>query len=241
MPDIVFDIDENYNPMEDLRRAEGKDKKRLAELYREIGYLKPDPNRGVFKEIGHTFMDTNNQLGLSFGRTIEELTGNPNMRERYEWEIERNRQYGADEFYSPSSLKPSHVARTVTSGAVQSLGAIGAGMFGNLVAGPPGGIAAAGAVTFGQIYGDTVKEYRDAMPGEDESVVKGLAFTSAVGQSMLETIIGPEKMIAGFGKSFFSGALKETTKSLARRIGAEAAKGAVSEGAEEHIRYIGNW
>ena len=204
MPDIIFDIDETYDPMEDLHRASGKDKKHLAELYREIGYLKPDPTRGIFKEIGHTIMDTNNRLGLGFGRTIEELSGNPRMRERYENKIELDPQYGPDEFYSPSSLKPSHIARTVTTGAVQSVGAIGAGMLGTAVGGPAGGVAAAGTFTFGQIYGDTVKEYRDAMPGEDEGVVQGLAFASAVGQSLLETVIGPEKVIAGFGKSFFS-------------------------------------
>ena len=57
MPDIIFDIDENYNPMEDLHRASGKDKKRLTELYREIGYLKPDPNRGILTETGHAIIE----------------------------------------------------------------------------------------------------------------------------------------------------------------------------------------
>ena len=227
---------ENFDAEAELRKANGKDRKILADTYTRWGILPPDPNRGVLTSIGHTVLDTGNQLGLGFGRTIEELTGHAAMRQKFENEIASNPQYGPDEFYSPSSLKPAHVARTVTTGVTQSVGAIGAGMAGNLIGGPAGGLAAMGGFTFGQIYGDTVKDYREAMPGEDESVVKGLAFTSAVGQSLIESIIGPEKVIAGIGKGFFAETMKNTTRSLVKRMGAEALKGAISEGSEEVLQ-----
>ena len=41
--------------------------------------------------------------------------------------------------------------------------------------------AAMTGVTFAQLYGDTVKDYREAMEGESDELVKGMAFLSGAG------------------------------------------------------------
>ena len=202
------------------------------ERNREIGLLPPQ-DEGVFKEtlkaVGNTVLD----LGRSYGSTLEETTGISGMREYFDDVKRTHRHWEGDPSYRPSSLKPSHVARTIATGVTQSAAAIGAGALGTLAAGPVGGAAAMTGVTFAQLYGDTVKDYREAMEGESDELVKGMAFLSAAGQSAIETVLGPERVLAGIGKGFFSGALKQTTRSLAKRIGANAARGAIEEGSEE--------
>ena len=202
------------------------------ERNREIGLLPPQ-DEGIFKETlkaaGNTVLD----LGRSFGSTLEETTGISGMREYFDDVKRTHRHWEGDPSYRPSSLKPSHVARTIATGVTQSAAAIGAGVLGTLAGGPMGGAAAMTGVTFAQLYGDTVKDYREAMEGESDELVKGMAFLSAAGQSAIETVLGPERVLAGIGKGFFSGALKQTTRSLAKRIGANAARGAIEEGSEE--------
>ena len=202
------------------------------ERNREIGLLPPQ-DEGVFKEtlkaVGNTVLD----LGRSYGSTLEETTGISGMREYFDDVKRTHRHWEGDPSYRPSSLKPSHVARTIATGVTQSAAAIGAGALGTLAAGPVGGAAAMTGVTFAQLYGDTVKDYREAMEGESDELVKGMAFLSAAGQSAIETVLGPERVLAGIGKGFFSGALKQTTRSLAKRIGVNAARGAIEEGSEE--------
>ena len=202
------------------------------ERRREIGLLPPQ-DEGIFKETlkaaGNTVLD----LGRSFGSTLEETTGISGMREYFDDVKRTHRHWEGDPSYRPSSLKPSHVARTIATGVTQSVAAIGAGALGTLAAGPAVGAAAMGATTFAQLYGDTVKDYREAMEDESDELVKGMAFLSAAGQAAIETVLGPERVLAGIGKGFFSGALKQTTRSLAKRIGANAARGAIEEGSEE--------
>lgn len=211
-----------------------KNDKEWYDYLQRRGIIAPE-NEGFVTETLQGAGNAALNFGQSIGSTVEELGGGTGIKDYFKRKEAAHQNWEPDENYSAMSLNPGNIGRTLGSGVTQSAAAVGTGIVttaatgGNAIA----GLTAAGAVTFGQIYGDTVKDYRAALPNEDESTVKGLAFVSAAGQSLLETVLGPEKMAAGITKKICTDALKETTLSMSKKMGAGFIKQAVSEGSEE--------
>lgn len=202
------------------------------EQFKKAGVL-PAEREGIITETLQSAGNTALQVGKGIGSTIEETTGDPSMRQYFQEKEAANPQWRPDPNYSPSSLHPADIARTVSTGVTQSAISLGAGVVGGMVGGAPGAIAATTAGMFSQTYGERVKEYREAMPGADEGVIKGWAFLSSLGESLIETVAGPEQMVAGAFKGIVRQALNQTTRQLIKMIGKEAAKAAIAEGSEE--------
>ncbi len=202
------------------------------EQFKKAGLLAPERD-GIIKEAAQAAGSTALQVGRGIGSTIEEVTGEPAIRQYFQEREAAKPHWRPDPNYSPSSLHPADVARTVSTGVTQSALSLGAGIVGGAVGGAPGALAATTAGVFAHTYGDRVKEYREAMPDADDGVIKGWAFLSALGESLIETVAGPEQMVAGMFKGVARQALSQTTKQLIKTIGKEAAKSALAEGSEE--------
>ena len=219
------------------------DKQRAARAARweRIG-LTPPKKDGVLTEAWQGAAGATLDVMRGFGSTAEELGFGSGMREYFDDVKSRNRQYDPYPGYKAASLDPTDIARTIGSGVAQSTLSTAAGMATTAATG--GNVFAGGAVMtsimFAQTYGDRVKEYREMMPDQDEGTVKGLAFASSFGESLIESVCGPEAVLNGVAKRWATGALKETTKSLVKTVGKEAAKGFITEGSEEVVQDMWN-
>ena len=234
----IIDIPDDYDYEEGLT---AKERKRLAEAMEAVG-ITPPKKDGILTEFGQGFAGAALDVGRGFGSTIEETTGYSGMREYFDEVKARNRQYDPYPGYKAASLDPVNIARTVGSGVAQSSLSLGAGL---VTTAATGGNAAAGAyvmgsIMFGQLYGDRIKEYREAMPEQDDFTVRQLAFYSAAGESLIEVALGPEAIFNGIAKRWVTGALKETTKGLVKKVGKEAAIGFLTEGSEEVFQDLWN-
>lgn len=218
-------------------------RQRAIGLAERLGAVSPRRD-GMVTEFAQGFMQGGVGVLEGLGSTAEELTGSSGLRQYAQDILERNRQWQPDPDYSALSLSPANIARAVGSGTAQSLGSVAAGAAataatgGNLLA----GAAASAAVTFGTLYGDTVKEYREAMPEQDDTTVKALAFLSAGIQSALEGSLGPEQMVSSvFARRAATQALGELARrGVLREVIRGFAKGGLTEGSEEVSQSIAN-
>ena len=224
-----------YNlPYERVKGKSSRDRQKAIEEMRSEGLL-PPVNEGFLSEMGQGAGLAVLDVGRGIGSTLEEVGFGSGLKDFFEEAKAVRQHWNPDEDYSAMSLNPGNLGRTLGSGVAQSAMALGAGATATLLTGGNlfAGAAASASVTFGQTYGDIVKEYREAMPNQKESTVKGLAFISAAGQSLMESVLGPERLAAGIAKRIAINAARDTTKSLVRRVGKEVAQQMISEGSEE--------
>ena len=216
-------------------------RKKMLERWEKTGLVSPRKD-GAFTELGQSLGGGLLDVGRGIGSAIEEATGYSGMRESFEDLKGRNRHLDPYEGYTAASLDPVNIARTVGSGVATTLPSAVVGTAATVLTGGaalPGVIAGTG-VMFSQLYGDRVNEYRELMPDQDELTVRNLAFASAVGESLLETCLGPETLARGIAKKWVTGALKDTTKGLVKTMGKEAAKNFLTEGSEEVMQDLWN-
>ena len=226
-------VPEKFNPLKKLDTLHGKEREKYLEFLEKSGFIAPG-NDGLLTELGQGAAQGAVSGLASIGNTLDKAGLGSGVKEYAEDVLRRNRQWGAHEDYSAFSLNPGNIGRTIGQGLGSTAASLAAGVGTTLLTGNPvAGLAAGGAVTFAQTYGDTLDEYTKAMPDQAPQTVKGLAFFSAAGQSLIETVLGPEKVFAGLAKGIATNALKKTTQSFAKRLGKEAAKQAVEEGSEE--------
>ena len=226
-------VPEKFSHFKKLDTLKGKEREKYLEYLEKSGLIAPG-NDGFFTELGQGTAQGAVSGLAGFGKTLEDIGLGSGVKEYAEDVLRRNKQWNPHEDYSAFSLNPGNIGRTIGQGLGSTAASLGTTVATTLATGNPvAGLAAGGAVTFSQIYGDTVEEYKKAMPDQDPGTVRGLAFLSASGQSLIETVLGPEKIFAGFAKGIASSALKQTTRSFARTVGKEAAKQAVQEGSEE--------
>ena len=226
-------VPEKFNPLKKLDTLHGKEREKYLEFLEKSGFIAPG-NDGLLTELGQGAAQGAVSGLASIGNTLDKAGLGSGVKEYAEDVLRRNRQWGAHEDYSAFSLNPGNIGRTIGQGLGSTAASLAAGVGTTLLTGNPvAGLAAGGAVTFAQTYGDTLDEYTKAMPDQTPQTVKGLAFFSAAGQSLIETVLGPEKVFAGLAKGIATNALKKTTQSFAKRLGKEAAKQAVEEGSEE--------
>lgn len=218
--------------------------KKLESLAEKFGIVPPKKD-GILTEAGQAAMDAGTNVIRGIGSTAEELgiTWGDDLREGMDDIRARNQQWLPDPEYKATSFDPAHLSRTISSGVTQSGTALAAGLATTIATG--GNAFAGGAVTTGliftQTYGDEVKDFRKAMPGQSEGAIQGLAFFSALGQGLIESVAGPEAIASGLAKKIIKGALKKTikqygwqrVKQIAFTVGKNAAKGGLGEGAEE--------
>ena len=196
----------------------------LLNLAEETGQIAPRKD-GMLKEFGQGV--AYGGMGVMHGllSTAEELGFGSGMRQWADDVMSRNQQLAPYEGYSGFSLNPTDIARTVGTGAAQSLGSMAVGAGATIATGNPAvGTAAMTAFMFGQIYGDRVKEYRDVMKGVPDGQVKALALLSSVGESLIESYIGPEQAVVRlFGKSAGEKAVGAAVRSLVKKVGKDEA------------------
>lgn len=89
--------------------------------------------------------------------------------------------------------------------------------------------AAGVGTTYLQTYGDTYYEYKKKMPHLTDGEVRNLAFLSSSLQAGIEVAAGPEKLSAGLAKKIANRGIKETAKSLTKKVGAKEAKNTLSK------------
>ena len=218
------------------------DRRNILDAFESIGEIRPRRD-GVLTELGQGFMSGVTGTVRGVASTLEELGATPEWRKSMDAYLQRNQQWMPPDDYEAFSLSPTNIAYAVGSGAGQTLPSMAAGIAGN--AALPGlGTALMGSTIFAQIYGDTVKDFREAMPSQDEGTIKGLAFISAAGQSLLEGALGPELAISklfsnGGARTLTREALRATIRQKAKEVGKEALKGGLSEYSEEFAQ--GMW
>ncbi len=175
--------------------------------------------------------------------TAEELGFGSGMRQATDDWMANTQHLRPYEGYKAFSLNPTDIARTVGQGAAQSAGSMVVGAATTAATGNPvAGTAAMTALMFGQIYGDRVKEYRDIMKGIPDAQVKALALVSSVGESLIESYIGPEQAVVKlFGKSAGEKAVGAAVKSLVKKIGKDETMALLGGGqaAAELVKVIG--
>lgn len=223
------------SPWQRLRNLpDGPERRALIEEMRKYGMLPPE-NDGFFVEFGEGAGMAALDVMRGIGSTAEELGMGSGMRQYFDEAKAGHQDWNPHPGYTAMSLNPGNLGRTIGSGVAQSTLSMAAGFATTLATGgnAVAGTAVMTGVMFGQIYGDRVKEYRQVMPDQDEGTIRGLAFISAAGESLIESVIGPEQIATGIAKSMVTKAMKETTKSFVRRFGAEVAKNFISEGSEE--------
>lgn len=209
-------------------------KQKLYDRLERLGLVAPRKD-GILTELAEGAEGAAYGVGKGLGSTLEEATGYSGMKQYFGDVMRRNQQLNPYPGYKALSLNPTDIARTIGSGAAQSTLSLAGGVAATALSGgnPVAGVIAGTATMFGQVYGDRVQEYREAFPDEDESVVKGYAFLSSLGESFIETLLGPEQLATGIAKKWATGALKETTNSLLKTVGKEAVKNFITEGSEE--------
>jgi len=209
-------------------------KQKLFDRLERLGLVAPRKD-GILTELAEGAEGAAYGVGKGLGSTLEEATGYSGMKQYFGDVMRRNQQLNPYPGYKALSLNPTDIARTIGSGAAQSTLSLAGGVAATALSGgnPVAGVIAGTATMFGQVYGDRVQEYREAFPDEDESVVKGYAFLSSLGESFIETLLGPEQLATGIAKKWATGALKETTNSLLKTVGNEAVKNFITEGSEE--------
>ena len=235
--DLLDRISEPVPTYSGIGDFEEKERRRLFELMERVGLVAPEKN-GILTELKQGAHGAAIDTLRGIGSTLEETTGYPGMREYFDEVKARNRHLDPYAGYKAASLDPVNIARTIGSGAAQSGLSMAAGIATTALTG--GNAFAGGAVMTGtmfmQLYGDRVKDYRERMPEQDEGTVKGLAFASALGESLIESVCGPEAAFNGLAKKLVTGALKDTTKSFVKHVGKEAAKNFITEGSEEVVQ-----
>lgn len=221
--------------------------KKLIELAQKTGLIAPR-NDGFLAEAEET-------IGLGFLKGKKALVDTlkhhlPSQIEVIlpvsDWsdsladEIEKHRHWEAPEGYSPLSLKPSHLVRTLGTGAVSMLPTAVASVAGTAAGGPVAGVTAGITTSYAMLFGNTYEEYRAAMPDVDEWKVRTLATLSAGGQAVIEQFLGPEKLLSGLGKGVAKEAAQKTYLEVVKRYGTAAAKNAFAEGSEEVMQLYYN-
>lgn len=238
MPFVFNEKDRHYNNIPDVPIARNwndlpeDERKREFKRAEELGFVAPRKD-GFFTEMGQAALGAAYGVGKGLGSTLEETTGYSGMKKYFGNVMLQNQHLNPYPGYKALSLNPTDIARTIGSGAAQSTLALGGAVVGGVLGGGIGGIAASTGMMFAQIYGDRVQEYREAYPNQDEGTVQGLAFLSSLGESLIESVIGPEQLATGIAKKWATGALKETTKGFAKTVGKEALKNFLTEGSEE--------
>ena len=228
--------DPDFNNMTLRKYLEGfspEEREKEIESLRSVGELSP-VNEGFFTETGQSIGLALLEAGRGWGSTIEELSGDTGVREYFEEAMRTRQHWRPDKNYTPLSFNPGNIGRTIGSAIGSTAAPLVAGVATTVATGNPmAGAAVTGTVTFATLFGDEVKEFRQNMPHQDESTIKGLAFLSATGQSLIESVLGPERLAVGLTKQIVTQSLKDTTKGLVKTIGKEAAKNAIAEGSEE--------
>ena len=228
--------DPDFNNMTLRKYLDGfspEEREKEIESLRSVGELSP-VNEGFLTETGQSIGLALLKAGRGWGSTIEELSGDTGVREYFEEAMRTRQHWRPDKNYTPLSFNPGNIGRTIGSAIGSTAAPLVAGVATTVATGNPmAGAAATGTVTFATLFGDEVKEFRQNMPNQDESTIKGLAFLSATGQSLIESVLGPERLAVGLTKQIVTQSLKDTTKGLVKTIGKEAAKNAIAEGSEE--------
>ena len=182
------------------------------------------------------------------GSTMDEAGFGDGLYEYMKGIEERNQDLLPDPTYKPTNFDLAHMGRTVGTGIGQSGTSLAAGVATTAMTGGnafAGGTVITGMV-FAQTYGDEVKEFREAMPKQSEDTIKGLAFVSAMGQGLIESVLGPEAIASGVAKKIVTGAVKDTVKQYGKKrvlqilktVGTKAVKGGLGEGSEEVFQGI---
>ena len=216
---------DRYSDESMLERLQGEQREQLLNEMERRGRIAPRKD-GVVKELGQVFQYEGQNAVRAFASTAEELGMGPGMRQKAEEWMARNQHLRPYPGHTTWSLDPVDIARTVGGGIAQSLGGLAVGAATTIAT---GGNAAAGTAAmttfmFGRIYGDRVKEYREAMPGVAERNVKALALVSSLGESLIESYIGPEQAaLKLFGKSAGEKAVGAAVKSLVKNVGKDEA------------------
>lgn len=226
-------VPSNFNPYKKLDSLSGREREKYLEFLEKSGFI-PASKDGFFTELAQGTAQGAVQQFAGLGKTIEELGFGSGVKDYAEDVLRRNQQWNNPDDYSAFSLNPGDIGRTIGKGLGSTAASLAAGTATTLATGSPvAGVVVAGGVTFSQIYGDTVEDYKNAMPNQSPEVIRALAFFSASGQSIMESVLGPEKFVAGLAKSIATKSLQKSTQSFVKTIGKEAAKQAVSEGSEE--------
>ena len=215
---------DRYSDASMLERLQGRERENFLDEMESRGRISPRKD-GMLKEFGQGVVYGG--MGVMHGllSTAEELGFGSGMRQWADDVMARNQQYAPYKGYSGFSLNPTDIARTVGTGAAQSVGSMAVGAGATIATGNPAvGTAAMTAFMFGQIYGDRVKEYRDVMQGVPDGQVKALALLSSVGESLIESYIGPEQAVVKlFGKSAGEKAVGAAVRGLVKKVGKDEA------------------
>ena len=216
-----------------------KEYQKYKDQAEKFGLIKPRKD-GVLTELKQGFAKGGFQVLEGIGSTMEEAGLGSGLADWSRRVQRRNQQWNPHEGYSAMSLDPANIARSVGSGVAQSLGSIGAGMAATTVTGNPlVGSAVGIGLTFAQTYGDTVKEYREAMPDQDESTIKGLAFLSSAVESVIEMGFGPEKeAFSSVARLVSREATHDVIKKFGKKAVMEFVKNGVEEGGEEILQSL---
>lgn len=234
--------DPDFNNMTLRKYLEGfspEEREKEIESLRSVGELSP-VNEGFLTETGQSIGLALLEAGRGLGSTIEEFSGDTGVREYFEEAMRTRQHWRPDKNYTPLSFNPGNIGRTIGSAIGSTAAPLVAGVATTVATGNPmAGAAATGTVTFATLFGDEVKEFRQNMPNQDESTIKGLAFLSATGQSLIESVLGPERLAVGLTKQIVTQSLKDTTKGLVKTIGKEAAKTLLRKAARKLPRICG--
>lgn len=204
-------------------------RERLFQMQERVGSVKPRKDSFI-TEAGEGVVSGATQVGRGFASTLDELGYGDPLQAITAWE-RRNQQYRPSEGYQAFSADPADLARTITTGITQAATGIGLGLGATAITGNPivgGGVTFAS--TFGQTYGEEVKDFRRDM-SEDDAQLYG--FMSAAGQSLLESVLGPERLVGGLAKTLTKESIEETVKKVGRDRFIAIAKSAITEGLSE--------
>lgn len=188
---------------------------------REKAGIIPAQRDGFFGEISDSYRLGMAQFKRSLGTTAEELGFNSaGVATRHEAEnyIRDNQQLQQSEDYSPLSLSPSDLGRTVGSVAASTTGVAVAGLLGTAAGGPVVGASMGASVAFGQRYGDKVQEYRQELPEDSKDMAESLAFGVSAAMGIFESFLGPEAVASkALSRAFTQEGLKQVSHRLASK------------------------
>jgi len=221
-----------------IRGLGDKQRAEAFSAFESVGIVPPKKG-GVIEEGLQGIASGALQVGKGFSSTLDELGISSPLESITDYE-RRNQQFRPSADYEAFSLDPANLARTITTGITQATTGIGAGIATSLVTGNPvAGGAVTFASTFGQTYGEEVKDFRRDMP---EGEAQTLALVSTIGQSLLESVLGPERLVGGIGKSLMKGAVAKSAEkfgaSRIKQVGLSMLKSGLEEGSEEVLQDI---
>ena len=219
-PSVVtkpWSVDDFYNLTEEEQRQRIKQD-------RKVGLRAPKKD-GFLTETGEGFLDSALRIGEGLGASLSEA-GITDAVDKYFADVRaRHRDWEPYEGYKAASWDPISWGRTIGNAAGTTGASLLTGGVTTLATGNPSlGMAVGTAAMFSHMWGNKVREYREAMPDMDDGTVKMIAAFEALGESLIENY-GPMDV----GRDVYSALAKRATKEAIEETAKRATKEAIKE------------